>query len=89
MAINVNGGDANQKSAVQNFTQFKSVETPFRTKFNAITNPQKSAALNAISTWDFAAAAPTVARENSLFLAVALLYIIVGYVARMYIKNQG
>lgn len=89
MAINVNGGDANQKSAVQNFSQFKSAETPFKSKFNALTNPQKSAALNAITNWDFSAASPTVARENALFLAVALLYIVVGFIARQYIKNQG
>lgn len=89
MPINISGGDANKKGAVQTFQQFKSAESPFKTKFNGMTNPQKSAALNAITNWDFGAASPTVARENALFLAVALLYIVVGFLARIYIKNQG
>lgn len=89
MPIVVSGGDTNKKAAVQTFQQFKSAESPFKTKFNAMTNPQKSAALNAITNWDFGAGSPTVARENALYLAVALLYIVVAYLARIYIKNQG
>lgn len=89
MAINVSGGDTNKKAAVQTWSQFKSAESPFKTKFNAMTNPQKNAALSEISNWNFAAGSPTVARENALYLAVALLYIVVAYLARIYIKNQG
>lgn len=89
MPLNVSGGNVNQKTAVQTWQQFKNAESPFKTKFNSLTNPQKSAALNTITNWDINAASPTVARENALFLAVALLYIIIGYLAREFIKNQG
>lgn len=89
MAINIPSGDNIKKEAVQIWNNFKAAETPMRSKFNGLTNPQKTTALNAITNWDFAAASPTVARENALFLAVALLYIVVGFIARQYIKNLG
>lgn len=89
MAINIPAGNNQQKAAIQAWGNFKAAETPMKSKFSGLTNPQKTAALNAITSWDFAAASPTVARENALFLAIALLYVVVGYIARQYIKNQG
>lgn len=50
-------------------------------KWDNATGPQKNAALNAITNWDFAASTPTVARENALFAAIALAYIVMAYLA--------
>lgn len=82
MPLNVSGGDAIKKTLRQTWSQFVQAETPFKSKFNAMTNPQKATALSEITNWQFAAGSPTVARENALYLAVALLYIAVGFLAR-------
>lgn len=87
MAIQITGGNTQERDAVRAWSNFKAAETSFKSKYDGLSGANKSVALNAITNWDFAAAAPTVARENALFVALALLYILVGFIARRYIKN--
>lgn len=55
--------------------------TDLKPAYNALTNPQKSAALTALVNWNANAPAPTVARENALYVAVVFLTVVVGYIA--------
>lgn len=77
-----------QQNIVAERTKAEQIKDNFYTALDALkpkwdnaTGPQKNAALNAITNWDFAASTPTVARENALFAAIALAYIVMAYLA--------
>lgn len=87
MPLSITGGNVQEKAAKQSWDNFKLAEAPFVSKYNALSGSDKSSLLGIITNWNFQAASPTVNRENALFVAIALLYLVVGYLARIYIKN--
>lgn len=58
------------------YSQFKTLLGALRTYYNALTNPQKAAALNTFQNWSGATAA---AKADALVAGLALVYLAVGW----------
>lgn len=87
MPLNAPAGDNYKKDARQRLSEFQHAETALKAIYALLTGGQKSNALTALTNWNFSAANPTVGRENALYVAVCLLFVMVGYLIRLQIKE--
>lgn len=71
--------EAVHQTAHQNINDFKTLETRLKTRYNALTNPQKAALLDTITNWQAATAAQ---KSDALLGAVTLTIIVAGYIGR-------
>jgi hypothetical protein len=81
-------GNKDELVARQRFNEFQQGETSLKTNYSNLSGANKTAALNALTNWNFSAASPSVGRENALYVAVALLYVMVGYLIHLSIREN-
>lgn len=82
--MKITAGNIRELEVRSGFDDFKAVETRAKSFYAGLTNTQKNTILNTLTNWTGATAGQ---KADALLACVALLFVAVGYLIRLQVKE--